>query len=1001
MDAIRLFVSSTFEDLSIERKYLAEVIFPPFKLEAKRRNIDFYEIDLRWGLRAQAPIIKSCLREIELTKPYFMGIIGRSDGTVPTLNDLGKEKGVYDEYDSIIEQWIEDGCGITEMEIRYCIEKCIDKERTIFFWLDYYPHTNRQIRLAEFLQSNGYTIVHCESQEDFGNNVAKYLRSLLPIEASDKSLNSWFHEYRRDNVSFAFQMAENIAEGTCTDYSEVCQFVYSEDKIFLITGESGVGKTTFLANLVTYPEILPHKKLIFDFFLGNYIDEIYDYLRCEFETILGRTFDEISSYEGLINITNAKDKCIEIYKRIHYSDAIVILDGIEQIGSSFVEDFEGIDNGVKFIISTNENPGSFKSQRLKFPVSQLGAIIENYYRPYNREFPREYIPYIQNANFELNYNSLMAVLNELRTFSTHNNLVKDIKMLVESSEKQLYDHIISHWSIVFPYIKSSNILYYIAISHYGLSEGDLKSICNLSQPEFTMMYSLILPYVDKHGNRLRFKNEVFKQMLIQQIPDVDNLRNNLCQYFSNSLPLIKFDEVLYQTAKLGREERVISLLLDLDIFHFGYSHRRDELMKYWGGINDDDIEFFDYHIFLSSYGIDVLTEYVHSASPRYYEISKAEVLAEVLDFIQFNFKPFSCVKYECDEVCEILADAIFHSSEKHKGNSAENFIKGITVALTSSMRTYMDVGDSKKAVECTRLIISVVEPRLYELLDFYEMHQKLSDTFKKLETSQGGEVSLEYGYNLLNIPDRLRAIFPYWLEPKNYLLSHSSSIKRSKQIYKETITVCQRIRPVIGTWFDSYLAVVEYSMGYSLYFCKNYKQALFHFERSLNLRIDCILPKDSSEYQKSRFVENVKMRCSCLHYISSSSEELELNCASAFKTYFQDECNPYIVPIICQSYLNSAFIHQRKAAESKNPKESISNFKKAIKLFSKVLDYTHGDVTDREIKIRFYRLVCCNEIGEATQDDSQFIRSYLNMLDDTDELSMYIKSYFKNNKSLK
>ena len=94
LSQLRVFISSTFEDLEEERKYLAEIVFPAFTAKAMLQGIQFAEIDLRWGVPKDAPVIKSCMKEIERTHPFFIGIFGKSDGTVPKLENFRTEYGV-------------------------------------------------------------------------------------------------------------------------------------------------------------------------------------------------------------------------------------------------------------------------------------------------------------------------------------------------------------------------------------------------------------------------------------------------------------------------------------------------------------------------------------------------------------------------------------------------------------------------------------------------------------------------------------------------------------------------------------------------------------------------------------------------------------------------------------------------------------------------------------------------------------------------------------------
>ena len=45
---IRVFISSTFQDLQDERDYLMRHIFPELRLYASKRDVTLTELDLRW-----------------------------------------------------------------------------------------------------------------------------------------------------------------------------------------------------------------------------------------------------------------------------------------------------------------------------------------------------------------------------------------------------------------------------------------------------------------------------------------------------------------------------------------------------------------------------------------------------------------------------------------------------------------------------------------------------------------------------------------------------------------------------------------------------------------------------------------------------------------------------------------------------------------------------------------------------------------------------------------
>ena len=56
---IKVFISSTFMDMHNERDYLNTYIFPRIHEYCKERFIEFYPIDLRWGITEQELIFES------------------------------------------------------------------------------------------------------------------------------------------------------------------------------------------------------------------------------------------------------------------------------------------------------------------------------------------------------------------------------------------------------------------------------------------------------------------------------------------------------------------------------------------------------------------------------------------------------------------------------------------------------------------------------------------------------------------------------------------------------------------------------------------------------------------------------------------------------------------------------------------------------------------------------------------------------------------------------
>jgi Domain of unknown function (DUF4062) len=73
---IRIFVSSTFQDMMVERDHLVKRVFPGLRKLCQERSVEFTGVDLRWGVTEeqvqQGKVIEVCLREIDRCRPSFV-----------------------------------------------------------------------------------------------------------------------------------------------------------------------------------------------------------------------------------------------------------------------------------------------------------------------------------------------------------------------------------------------------------------------------------------------------------------------------------------------------------------------------------------------------------------------------------------------------------------------------------------------------------------------------------------------------------------------------------------------------------------------------------------------------------------------------------------------------------------------------------------------------------------------------------------------------------------
>lgn len=118
---VRIFISSTFNDMHAERDYLVKHVFPELSVWCEERKLRLVDIDLRWGVTAadsQANnAVLACLRNIDESRPFFLCLLGQRRGWVPKDSEISEL--TLDNYPGVKEHMGKR--SVTEMEIEHAL----------------------------------------------------------------------------------------------------------------------------------------------------------------------------------------------------------------------------------------------------------------------------------------------------------------------------------------------------------------------------------------------------------------------------------------------------------------------------------------------------------------------------------------------------------------------------------------------------------------------------------------------------------------------------------------------------------------------------------------------------------------------------------------------------------------------------------------------------------------------------------------------------------------
>ena len=202
---VRVFTSSTFRDMSLEREALVRRVFPHLRELRTEHRIVLTDIDLRWGITDETEHPKALeIVKSELNRATVMiSVLGERFGWIPE-----------DEYDSVTA--LEMYTAIASPAIRLLAFKressltrhlSCEQDSSIFL-----PETElEQKKLIRRLEHLGVTITPYSSIEEFSTEVGKQLKEVLK-ETYFSKIGNVFISYSRKDIEKAERL-RRLLEG--------------------------------------------------------------------------------------------------------------------------------------------------------------------------------------------------------------------------------------------------------------------------------------------------------------------------------------------------------------------------------------------------------------------------------------------------------------------------------------------------------------------------------------------------------------------------------------------------------------------------------------------------------------------------------------------------------------------------------------------------------------------------------------------------------------------
>ena len=397
---IRIFLSSTFEDLQPERDYLITKVFPRLRDIARERDVTLVPIDLRWGVNT-SEVIQTCFDEISNSRPFFIGIIGQRYGWCPTSGDLHVNERLNELYGEDIKHYISEGMSITEMEMQYGVLQLPEEAKegtTAYFYIkDCEVCDSKLLRLRKRVRGNGYfPVASFKTPEELGELVERDFLQMLNARYPDRPLTE-FERVHRAHELYLQRFTEFYFENRSMQEA-LNQWLAGDKQIaFVVSASSGNGITTHLSNWIQRIEGETPYHVIYHF-VG--IEDNYDA-----NAILLHIANELASFYNLPLAGEKEMKHVENFllqtlnNPVNTKPILIILDGTNrttQSASAITGWFGQCTKNIRILHSGGQWEGVGTSVNNPAPCECAKIYYNPYpdyggYKPYIAQFIHSYL----------------------------------------------------------------------------------------------------------------------------------------------------------------------------------------------------------------------------------------------------------------------------------------------------------------------------------------------------------------------------------------------------------------------------------------------------------------------------------------------------------------------------------------------------------------------------------------------------------------------------------
>ena len=639
---IRVFLSSTFRDFNEERKLLATEVFPDLNRKARERGVELVEVDLRWGVTQQQAegghALGICLQEIERCKPYFIGMLGDSYGslTPPQRQLLQAEPALLEE-----RSWLEGQIGsasYTELEIQHGLALLLRRQREqqeghAFFYFRDPAYSDAKAdageagwrsddsgdrqkleQLRERIRSSGYPLVEAlKNPKAIGDQIEEDLWGLIERlfpegeqpDALEKEERK-HADYRRSRT----KPGQYVGGGAYIDQLE--SWLAENQQQILITGESGAGKSALIANWMERHAQSHPADVVYAHHLGCTNDAN------ALLPLLGRLIDTASAQllaaEVITEALAVPEDWWELVAKVaetlqsmgrwceqNGKGWIWVLDGLDRLDPDDQNALpwlpQNLPNGVQVVASALACPGrEILSERGYTTLTiepleeqEQEQLIQRYLQRYTKELDGGLRQQILDHPLAGSPLFLKVLLEELRQCGRHDTLKEQLDFYLSSQTvDDLYERVLERLENDGSGDVVRKVMTALWASRAGLTEPELLEITDLKQLQWAPIDLALEKAFGRNGNRLVFDHD-FLRIAVQDryLPTEEARRqahSELADWYGvkKGWDERKAEEWPWQLQQAERRADLRTLLLNVShLFELAKERDDREVINYW------------------------------------------------------------------------------------------------------------------------------------------------------------------------------------------------------------------------------------------------------------------------------------------------------------------------------------------------------------------------------------------------------------------------------------